>query len=150
MFTFYEPGELVDDDLQLVLAGTSEADAAKGFVPAYKFKMTNTGCDEEIGEIHLRVGSTHRLEMYGGHIGYRVVREHRGHGYAARSVKLILPLARKHGLKSLWITCDPANIASRRTCERAGAKLIEVVDLPIDIDLYARGHRQGCRYRLDL
>jgi tagatose 1,6-diphosphate aldolase len=41
-----------------------------------------------------------------------------------------VPLAVRHGLSELWITCNPDNIASRRTCEAAGAELVEVVDLP--------------------
>lgn len=39
---------------------------------------------------------------------------------------------------------------SRRTCEIAGGKLIEIVDLPKDNDQYLEGDRQKCRYRFDL
>jgi tagatose 1,6-diphosphate aldolase len=62
---------------------------------------------------------------------------------------LLLPLARSHGLMTIWITCNPDNFASRRTCELAGATLVEIVDLPEDNDMYQRGERQKCRYRLD-
>lgn len=150
MFEFHEPGRLVDDDLELVLVERFPGDPSIGFVPAYKFEMVRVGQEEEVGEIHLRVGDTERLHLYFGHIGYKVLREHRGYRYAARSIRLLFPLMRSHGLETLWITCDPANIASRRTCELAGAELVEVVDLPEDTDLYQRGHRQGCRYRLTL
>ena len=88
--------------------------------------------------------------MYGGHIGYGVLPRYRGHRYAARACKLLFPLARRHGLNPLWITCNPDNIASRRTCELAGGKLVEIVDLPEDIDMYQAGERQKCRYRFDL
>jgi tagatose 1,6-diphosphate aldolase len=63
---------------------------------------------------------------------------------------LLLPLARRHGLKDLWITCNPDNLASRRTCELAGAEFVEIVDLPANSGMYRRGDRQKCRYRLDL
>ena len=38
-------------------------------------------------------------------------------------MRLLLPLARRHGLQTVWITCNPDNWASRRTCELAGAEL---------------------------
>ena len=148
MFEFYEPGKLIDGDLELVLFEKYPGDSSIGFVPDYKFKMMSD--DAEVGEIKLRIGHTLKLERYFGHIGYSVIAEHRGHKYAARSINLLRPLMRQHGFKTVWITCDPANMASRRTCELAGATLVEIVDLPEDCDLYQRGHRQGCRYRLDL
>jgi len=53
-------------------------------------------------------------------------------------------------MTEFWITCNPDNAASRRTCELAGAVLVEIVDLPEDIDMYQEGERQKCRYRLEL
>ncbi len=150
MFEFHEPGKLVDGDLELVLIEKYPGDPAKNYVPAYKFRMTLAGQDQEIGRIEFRAADTEHIVVYGGHIGYGVVPEYRGHRYAARSCRLLLPLARTHGLKTLWITCNPDNLASRRTCELAGARLVEVVDLPEDTDMYQRGERQKCRYRLDL
>ena len=150
VFEFHDPGELVDEDLELVLIETSQADPIKGFVPQYKFRMTQVGKDEGIGHIHLRIGDTEHVVMYAGNVGYGVNAEHRGHRYAARGCRLLMDLARRHGLKELWITCNPGNVASRRTCELAGAEFFEVVDLPEDTDMYQRGERQKCRYRLEL
>ena len=45
-------------------------------------------------------------------------------------------MARRHGLATVWITCNPDNRASRRTCELTGAQLVEIVDLPADNDKY--------------
>jgi predicted acetyltransferase len=150
LFKFQDPAQLIDDDFELILVEKHPGDPTIGYVPAYKFKMTLVGQDEQIGSIDLRVGNTEHIVMYGGHIGYRVDPEYRGHRYAARSCRLLLPLARSHGLKTLWITCNPDNIASRRTCEILGAELVEIVDLPKDTDMYQEGERQKCRYRLDL
>jgi predicted acetyltransferase len=146
----YDPGRLIDNDLELVLVKKYPGDPAINHVPAYKFKMTPVDQDEEIGRIELRVGNTDHIVMYAGHIGYSVGQEHRGHRYAARACRLLLPLARRHGLKALWITCNPDNIASRKTCELAGARLVEIVDLPEDTDMYREGTRQKCRYRIDV
>jgi predicted acetyltransferase len=149
-FECKDPGELVDGDLTLVLVEKSPANPAKGCVPAYHFEMRRTGRPEKIGNVDLRVGDTYRLRMYGGHLAYGVNPEFRGHHYAARACRLLFPLARLHGMKELWITCNPDNVASRRTCELAGAVFVETVDLPEDIDLYQEGERQKCRYRSDL
>lgn len=150
MFQFHDPGPLIDDDLVLVLREEYPGDPAINYVPAYKFKMTLTNQPEEIGNIELRVGNTDSIVLYGGHIAYGVEPAYRGHRYAARACRLLLPLARSHGLTTLWITCNPDNFASRRTCELAGATLVEIVDLPEDNDMYQQGERQKCRYRLDL
>ena len=149
-FEWKDPGELADKDLTLVLAGRSRADTSKGYVPAYKFDMRRVGSAEKIGNIDFRVGDTYRLRMYSGHIAYGVNPEYQGHHYAARACRLLFPLARRHGMKEIWITCNPDNMPSRRTCELAGAIFVEIVDLPEDIDMYQEGERQKCRYRIDL
>jgi tagatose 1,6-diphosphate aldolase len=94
------------------------------------------------------VGSTPHIELYAGHIGYAVHDIHRGHRYAARSVRLLIPYARRLGIEPLWITCDPENLASRRTLEIAGAQFVEIVDVPADCIIYQSGHPRKCRYRI--
>jgi predicted acetyltransferase len=137
--------------------GRQPGDAEKGFVPAYHFWMRlrpapglQPGPVTIAGGIGLRVGHTRNLEMYLGHIGYNVYPPARGRRLAARSVRLLLPLARRLGLDPLWITCNPDNHPSRRTCELAGGRLVDVVPLPPDHLLYAKGDREKCRYRFDL
>jgi predicted acetyltransferase len=150
VFKFLDPGRLVDGDLELVLYERYWGDPAKGKVPAYRFVMTRIRDGEELGSVELRVGDTDDIVLYAGQIGYGVEPIHRGHHYAARAVRLLLPLARQHGLGPLWITCNPDNLASRRTCELAGATFVEIVDLPPDSGLHKQGDRSKCRYRLDL
>ena len=70
--------------------------------------------------------------------------------YAARSVRLLIPFACRLGLNPLWITCDPENIASRRTLELAGFELVEVVDVPANCVIFQSGHPRKCRYKLEL
>jgi len=149
-FTFYNPGILIDEDLELILEGKYPGDPKKGYAPAYNFIMSQTGKRKEIGRLQFRVANTERIVMYIGHIGYRVYPKYQGNRYAARSCQLILPLARQHDLNPLWITCNPDNLPSVRTCEIIGAEMIEIVDVPEDMDMYKQGDRQKCRYRLDL
>lgn len=148
-FIFLDPGNLTDKDLKLVLIEQVPADEKKGYFPAYKFEMRNAKTAEVMGNIVLRVGNNENTK-YGGHIGYGVSEKFRGKHYAARSLKLLFSLAKKHGINPLWITCNPENIASRKTCELAGGKLIEIVDLPEHNDQYQRGERRKCRYKFDL
>jgi tagatose 1,6-diphosphate aldolase len=150
MFTFLDPGKLVDNELELVLAYKYPGEESRGFVPTYRFNMRLVNQQPEIGNIELRVGNTEHIVMYAGHIGYRVHAPYRGHRYAARSCRLLIQLARQHNMKTLWITCNPDNIASRRTCELVGARFVEIVNLPVDTDMYQEGERQKCRYRLDI
>ena len=102
------------------------------------------------GGIGLRVGYTYEVEMYYGHIGYHVYPPARGNRYAERACRLLLPLARRHGMRVLWITCNPDNHASRRTCERLGMTLAEIVPVPKNDPLYLRGEREKCRFYLQL
>jgi predicted acetyltransferase len=144
--SFLDPGELVENDLRLVLRERMPASPDRAWVPMYRFDITAGGA--RVGGIDFRLGASDFIVRFAGQVGYGVDPPHRGHRYAARALRLLAPLARAHGMVPLWITCNPDNLASRRTCEIAGAKLVEIVDLPPDCDMYAKGDRQKCRYRL--
>lgn len=147
---FQDPGLLRDNDLTLVVKELVPHDQVKNFVPGYVFSMHLDSVAEPVGAISLRLGDNYTLIMHAGQIGYGVDEAHRGQRLASRSVRLLKPLAKSHGFEELWITCDPDNLASRRTCELAGAELVEIVDLPSGSDMYDRGDRFKCRYRIDL
>jgi predicted acetyltransferase len=149
MFRFLDPGRLYDQELELMLLDAFSGNPGRGFVPAYRFRMIHTEHGTPMGDIELRVGNTPHIVLYAGHIGYEVYPAYRGHHYAARSVRLLLPLAQQHDLIPVWITCNPDNYASRRTCELAGFEFVEIVDLPSNTDMYRAGERQKCRYRFD-
>lgn len=141
------PLELRHGDLELRLVDYSVHPFHR--VPTYSFHMVSVSQGMQMGQINLRIGSTPHVERYAGHIGYGVQPEHRGHHYAARSVMLLLPLARRHELDPIWITCDPENVASRRSLEIAGAEFVETVDVPADCGIRKYGGKlRKCRYRL--
>jgi tagatose 1,6-diphosphate aldolase len=102
------------------------------------------------GGIGLRIGTNDEIRMYAGHVGYHVYPPARGHRYAERACRLLLPLVRAHGIRELWITVNPDNVASRRTCERLGAALVDTILIPTDHPFFARGERAKCRYRMEL
>ena len=147
---FIEPGKLQDRELLLALDRYLKIDPEpeREGAPTYYFNMVREGSSIVVGSISLRIGNPDRLVLYRGHIGYSVKPEYRGHHFAARSVRLLIPLAAVHKLNPIWITCDPDNFASRRTCELVGAEFVEIIDIPPEEDLYHGGIRQKCRYRL--
>ena len=147
-FNDYQP--FTDGEIDVVIREKRPADEKRGYVPAYHFDIYLSERSVPVGRIDLRIGNTRHLIMYGGHIGYGINKKHRGHHYAARGCNLVKPVALDHGMKTLWITCNPDNIPSRRTCEVLGCELVEIVDLPEDTDMYKNGDRQKCRYRWDL
>ncbi|HEX8342935.1 MAG TPA: GNAT family N-acetyltransferase [Tepidisphaeraceae bacterium] len=102
------------------------------------------------GTLSLRLADTEQIRLYYGHIGFGVFPAARGRHYAERATRLVLPLARRHGMTELWITANPDNTPSRRTCQRLGAEFVDTVDVPRKHPLYARGEKQKCRYRLGL
>jgi predicted acetyltransferase len=141
-------GPFFDGDLELMLDRFDPDDPHKGWVAALHFDMRVR--DQYAGHIQLRLGHTPFLDHFAGQIGYTVEPTHRGRHFAARSVKLLQSLAREVGFDHLWITCDPRNTASRRSCELAGATFVEIVDLPKGCEMYQLGDRQRCRFRLAL
>jgi predicted acetyltransferase len=77
---------------------------------------------EFCGMIGLRYqpGSTALPPYVKGHIGYAVVPWKRQRGYATRALAQMLPVARAVGLDRVFLTCHPANTASRKVIERNG------------------------------
>ena len=127
-FEFRDPGRLVDGDLALILAETRRSDPGVGHVPEYRFEMRLVGNSTKSGSVRFRTRCTEKLKKYGGNLSYSVDKEDRGNRYAARSCRLLFPLAISHGLDSLLITSRVDNLASRRTCERIGAKYMDTIE----------------------
>lgn len=148
-FHFLKPGQMRDGDLTLVLVGTHAGDRNRKLVPWYEFEMRRTGTQQRVGTIRLRVGSARTLRCP-SHVGYGVDPEFRGNRYAARSVRLLMPFAAANGIRVLWITCRPENVASRRTCELAGLKYVETIRVPREHRMYAEGFRHLRRHRISL
>ena len=142
-FRQYEP--IVGDEIALLLNRYLEGERALERVPAYLFDIVLLD-GSLIGQIDLRIGQGHALVTYAGQVGYGIEPPYRGHGYAAEACRLLAPVARDHGMTGLWITCNPDNQASIRTCERLGAHLIETVKVPRWSELWRRGDREKLRY----
>ena len=148
-FAFLPTVNLKDELLELVLLECQSAEESVWKVPAYIFHIQLRTTAEIIGRVSLRIGTEEQLK-YSGHIGYEIDLAHRGNHFAERAARLVLPIARRHGLVEIWITCNPDNPASQRTIERLGATYIETVHVPDDYPMPAGAIRQKRRYRLKL
>jgi RimJ/RimL family protein N-acetyltransferase len=135
---FVDPPDLSDNEISLFCIAKKPAVPEKKYVPSYEFEIRKGG--SRIGEINLRIGYTDGL-YYGGQIGYGVDAPQRGHGYAAKACRLLAPVMRSHGMKKVIISNNHTNIASKRTCEKLGAKLIRMAPIPEWHDLYKLGQR---------
>jgi len=138
-FKFLRPSKLTAGALSLKLESTELGDKDKGYVPSYHFNMILNA--NVVGKIRLRIGTEREL-LKVGNIGYEVNEDSRGQGLAGKSCKLLLPLAAKHGLKAVWFTIKPNNIASQKTVIKIGAIRVETILLS------ARNYRR--RYKLSL
>jgi len=147
---FNEYKTFTDSEIEVAVRDKIPADEKRGYVPSYEFAVRLPGNPRSIGRVSLRIGNNEHLVMYAGHIGYGIQEEYRGNRYAAKACNLIKKVALDHGFQMLWITCNPDNYPSRRTCEILGCELVEIVDLPEDTDMYQAGERQKCRYRWDV
>jgi predicted acetyltransferase len=140
--------ELSDGEIFLRLERETPGDPSRQWLPACHYEIVLESTGQVVGKIDLRIGYTTSLVRYGGHIGYQVFEQHRGNHYAGKACRLLKKVAKQHGMDVIWITCNPDNWPSRKTCEWIGAQLVEIVDLSPDNDQYQRGDRQKCRYRV--
>lgn len=129
-FVFLKTYDLKTDEIELRLERTADGDEEKKWVPSYKFDICSPR-GVKMGFCDLRVGYNKNI-YYAGNIGYTVYEEFRGHHYAAKACFLLFELARKHGMREVYITCNPDNAASAKTCEMVGGELLETVELPMD------------------
>lgn len=145
---------LGDDEIELrlirVLGPADEAARPAGArflarATEVRFAIHQRGDGVRVGRIHLRLTDDTVIVDGVGHTGYEVDEAYRRRGYAARALRLIRGVARHYGVAPLWVFIAPENEASRRTAERAGLRLVDVV--AASPDALALGlEPQLCRY----
>lgn len=96
-----------------------------GLVPA-TFLVADVG-GTIVGRTSIRHELNDFLAWEGGHIGYGVLVEHRGRGYASDILRQSLVIARAVGVDRVLLVCDDDNGTSARVIERCGGALDSVV-----------------------
>ncbi len=111
----------------------------------YDIYVKNTA----VGKISIRIGNNYH-SYYNGNIGYEIDKEYRGNNYSYKACKLVLQVAKAHGMKELILTCDESNIASYKTIEKLGAELLEIVKPPKDYFAYRENMEKQRIYKLHI
>ena len=120
-----------------------------GKIENYMYSIWDSKTNSQLGFCDLRLGDEQDL-FYLGNIGYNIFLHHRGHGYAKIATKLLLMLSKKLGIKQLFITCDPNNIASKKTIISCGGIYINTVNVPAYDPLFLQCEYIKDRFLIDL
>jgi predicted acetyltransferase len=92
-----------------------------GYVPATTLWWVQDNA--YLARIAVRHRLTDFLLEYAGHIGYDVRPSARRQGHATAMLRHMLPIARELGIEQALVTCDAANIGSRKVIETNGGRL---------------------------
>lgn len=138
-------GVISGHEIDLRLKDDSTEDLWDRWSPEYRFNVLLHSTDTIIGYINVRIGEDEGLKYYYGHIGYGIDKKYRGHKYAVKACELAKTVLQDKDVKKVIMTCDPRNMASRKTCERLGGVLIDMIDIPVDSEAYSTNQTQKCR-----
>jgi len=116
-------------------------------LPFYYWEIRAEG--KTVGKISLRIGRNFHT-YYDGNVGYEIDRAYRGNHYSGKACKMILPVAGAHGMEKLLLTCRESNIASYKTIESLGAKLLEIAEVPKEYFAWQEGMERQRIYVLSL
>ncbi len=134
-----------DGIIDLSASSRDETDEKCGIVDCYAFDIHPAGSRRYAGYISIRLGESPEL-YYLGHVGYRVEEMYRGDHFALRACRLLEPLLAGMRIRSLVITNDPDNLASRKTCEALGCTLERTTPVPQAYRYIVSGSTAKCRY----
>ena len=141
--------QMRDNELSLFFVDKGKASSPDDNITEYRFVMLHHDSGEEAGRINLRAGYTENIEQYRGNIGYVVYEKYRGHHYAARSCKLLVPVLHCLEMESIFITCNVGNIPSMKSIELLGAEFLGESSILGDSPYYSyypEGSRRKRRY----
>lgn len=93
-------------------------------LPGYRRWISDDGFCGSIG-IRWQPGTEELPPHCLGHVGYAVVPWKRGRGYATRALSLLLPEARKEGLKYVELTTDVDNLPSQKVITNNGGVFVK-------------------------
>jgi predicted acetyltransferase len=116
-----------DEYLSAVRLFSKGLNLPTGKVRSDVFFLVRLGEKRILGAIDIRYELNEYLFSYGGNIGYGVRPSERRKGYATKMLALALEICQQSGIKKVLVTCDETNPGSRRTIEKNGGVLENVV-----------------------
>ncbi|SJZ56212.1 GNAT family N-acetyltransferase [Anaerorhabdus furcosa] len=146
MFWPFQKPKYTDGEIDLVETYQLKGSKENNFIPSICYDIRLHESNKKVGRCDLRIGMDRELYLV-GNIGYSVAKEFRGHNYAYKACKILFQLAKdKYLMDQLIITCNPDNIASKKTCEKLDGNLVEIVDVPLGHWLRNQGDLEKCVY----
>lgn len=139
------PSDLRAGPVKLFFDKRVEIEPGGELVPFYHFKIIGE-LGKIVGHINFKTGDTEHIIQYAGHIGFQIIKEYRGHSYAYWACMALAPFVQSVYGKVI-LTCDPENIASRKTIEKLPATFINEVAVPLHEPSYQSGSRLKRRYQ---
>lgn len=147
MFTFTDRYNTISepDGMKLSIIEKNPGDAV--IIPFYYYDIIVH--DMPVGKISIRIGDNEH-SYWNGHVGYEIDPPYRGNHYSLKALKLVLPVAKHHGMNRIFLTCDETNTASRKIIEAAGAILLEIAVPPETYFAWRPNMKKQCVYELML
>jgi len=102
----------------------------ENLVTANTFFTIRKSDNKLVGIINIRHELNDYLYNYGGHICYSILPSERRKGYAYKQLLLGLEFCKNLNIEKVLITCVDYNIGSRKTIEKAGGILENIVFNP--------------------
>lgn len=118
-------------------------------IPFYWYNIILNESKERIGKISIRIGHNYH-SYFNGNIGYEIDEAYRGHHYAIEACKMILSVAKAHQMTYIYLCYDEENVASYKTIEQLGGRLVEIILPPKDYFGYYEGMSRSRIYQLDI
>ena len=148
MFEFKEKfDELTNDKVHLKIIEKFQGDDS--IIPFYYYDIYENKYNEKVGKISIRIGYNYH-SYYNGHIGYEIDEGFRGNKYSFYASQVVLQVAKEYGMKSINLSCNESNRASRKIIEYLGCELMEIIDVPKEYFGWYEGIEKQCIYELIL
>ena len=93
-------------------------------VPSETYFLVRESDQKIVGMINIRLALNEKLKEFGGHIGYSIRPTERGKGYNKINLYLGLLCCQQHGIEQVLMDCDKDNLASAKTMQALGGKLV--------------------------
>lgn len=112
--------EFREKGLPKILANIKGEELPEGYVPCSVYFLWDD--DKIVGIFHFRHHLCESLKKHGGHIGYAVIKEYRGRGYATKGLKLLLDeICDRVPEDEIWLDAREDNLASQKVMLNNGA-----------------------------
>ncbi len=145
-FQFFNDFDFLSDgEIDLKISGKYFGD--EEMLPFYYYDIFQK--DRFIGRISMRIGNNFH-SYYNGNIGYEIEENFRGKNYALKACKLVLPIAKSHGMNEIFLTCEENNIPSYKTIEKLGGELVEITKPPKTYFAYRENMEKQRIYKLSM